>query len=96
MHPLVVILGPTTSGKTKIAVELAAKMGGEIISADSMQIYQGMDIGTAKIKPAETKGIPHHLLDIKNPDEPFSVADFQSLARNKISEIAGKSKLPFL
>ncbi|NLO75711.1 MAG: tRNA (adenosine(37)-N6)-dimethylallyltransferase MiaA [Clostridia bacterium] len=96
MHPLVVILGPTASGKTKIAVELAAKMGGEIISADSMQIYRGMDIGTAKIKPAKTKGIPHHLLDIKNPDEPFSVADFQSLARNKISEIAGKSKLPFL
>jgi tRNA dimethylallyltransferase len=96
LQPLVVILGPTASGKTKIAVELAAKIGGEIISGDSMQIYRGMDIGTAKIKPTETKGVPHHLLDIKDPDEPFSVADFQNLARSKISEITCKSKLPFL
>lgn len=96
LHHLVVILGPTASGKTKLAVELAAKMGGEIISGDSMQIYRGMDIGTAKIKPIETKGIPHHLIDLKNPDEPFSVADFQQLARKKIAEITAKEKLPFL
>ena len=96
MHPLIVILGPTASGKTKIAVELAAKIDGEIISGDSMQIYRGMNIGTAKIKSAETKGIPHHLLDIKNPDEPFSVADFQNLARSKISEITRKGRIPLL
>ena len=96
LHPLVVILGPTASGKTKIAVELAAKMGGEIISGDSMQIYRDMDIGTAKIKPTETKGVPHHLLDIKNPDEPFSVAEFQNIARSKIVEITQKGKLPFI
>lgn len=96
MHPLVVILGPTASGKTKIAVDLALKVGGEIISGDSMQVYRYMDIGTAKIKPAETKGIPHHLLDLKNPEEFFSVAEFQKLAREKIAEITGRGKVPFL
>jgi tRNA dimethylallyltransferase len=96
LHPLVVILGPTATGKTKIAVDLALKIGGEIISGDSMQVYRYMDIGTAKIKPAETKGIPHHLLNLKNPDEFFSVAEFQKLAREKIAEIADQGKIPFL
>ena len=96
MLPLVVIIGPTAVGKTKIAVDLALKMNGEIISGDSMQVYRGMDIGTAKIKPEETKGIVHHLIDICNPDEPFSAADFQKLAREKIKEISQKGKLPFL
>ncbi|MGI6606177.1 MAG: tRNA (adenosine(37)-N6)-dimethylallyltransferase MiaA [Peptococcia bacterium] len=96
MFPLVVILGPTATGKTKISVELALRLKGEVISGDSMQVYRFMDIGTAKITLAETKGVPHHLLDIKNPDEPFSVADFQKNARAKIAEIAGRGKLPFL
>lgn len=96
LQRLVAILGPTATGKTKIAVELAIKMGGEIISGDSMQVYREMNIGTAKIKSAEMKGIPHHLINIKDPDESFSVADFQILAREKIAEIAGKGKIPFL
>lgn len=94
--PLVVILGPTAAGKTKISVELALRLKGEIISGDSMQIYRFMNIGTAKIKPAETRGVSHYLLDIKDPSEPFSVAEFQKLARTKIAEIADKGKLPFL
>ena len=96
MLPLIVILGPTATGKTKIALALAQKFNGEIISGDSMQIYRQMDIGTAKIKPSAMKKIPHHLLDLKNPDEPFSVADFQKLAREKIKEIHEKNRLPFL
>lgn len=96
MYPLVVILGPTASGKTKIAVDLALKIGGEIISGDSMQVYRNMNIGTAKIKPEEAKGIPHYLIDIRNPHETFSVAAFQQLAREKITVIAEKGKIPFL
>lgn len=96
MLPLVVILGPTATGKTKIGVELALRLKGEVISGDSMQVYRYMDIGTAKITLAETKGVPHHLLDIKNPDEPFSVAEFQKGARAKIADIVSRGKLPFL
>jgi tRNA dimethylallyltransferase len=96
LHPLIVILGPTASGKTKISVDLAEKIGGEIISGDSMQVYRGMNIGTAKIKPDETKGIPHYLIDIMNPDEPFSVAEFKKLAHEKIQHITSKDKIPFL
>lgn len=96
MLPLVVILGPTATGKTKISVELALRLKGEIISGDSMQVYRFMDIGTAKIKPEEKRGVPHYMLDIKEPNEPFSVAEFQKLARQKIAEIASTGKLPFL
>ncbi|WP_442599618.1 tRNA (adenosine(37)-N6)-dimethylallyltransferase MiaA [Neobacillus sp. D3-1R] len=93
---LLVLIGPTAVGKTKLSIELAKKYNGEIISGDSMQIYRGMDIGTAKILPEEMEGIPHHLLDIRNPDESFSVADFQELVREKISEIQSRGKLPML
>ncbi len=96
MLPLIVILGPTATGKTKIAIDLAARIGGEIISGDSMQVYRHMNIGTAKIKPTETKGVPHYLLDLRDPDEFFSVADFQKLAREKIAEITKKGNIPFL
>lgn len=96
MQPLLVLVGPTAAGKSALGVELARKFGGEIISGDSMQVYRGLNIGTAKIKPDERKGVPHHLLDIKGPEEPFSVAEFQSLARSKIEEIASRGKLPFL
>jgi tRNA dimethylallyltransferase len=93
---LVVIIGPTAVGKTKMSIELAKRLNGEIISGDSMQVYKGMDIGTAKIKPEEMEGIPHHLLDIKEPTEPFSVAEFQQMVRPLISEITNRSKMPMI
>jgi tRNA dimethylallyltransferase len=93
---LLVIIGPTAVGKTKLSVEMAKQFHSEIISGDSMQIYRGMDIGTAKIKKDEMEGIPHHLIDIREPDENFSVAEFQQLVRAKISEIAEKGKLPII
>jgi tRNA dimethylallyltransferase len=93
---LLVIIGPTAVGKTKLSVEMAKQFNGEIISGDSMQIYRGMDIGTAKIKHDEMEGIPHHLIDIRDPDENFSVAEFQQLVRAKIVEIAEKGKLPII
>jgi len=93
---LVVIIGPTAVGKTKLSIELAKRLDGEIISGDSMQIYRGMDIGTAKIKPEETEGIPHYLIDIKEPTESFSVAEFQQTVRPLITEIAARGKLPII
>ncbi|WP_042456655.1 tRNA (adenosine(37)-N6)-dimethylallyltransferase MiaA [Neobacillus dielmonensis] len=93
---LLVIIGPTAVGKTKLSIELAKRFNGEIISGDSMQIYRGMDIGTAKIKHEEMEGIPHHLINIKDPNESFSVAEFQQLVRAKITEIAQKGKLPII
>ncbi|MFK9095375.1 tRNA (adenosine(37)-N6)-dimethylallyltransferase MiaA [Bacillus salipaludis] len=93
---LLVIIGPTAVGKTKLSIEMAKRYNGEIISGDSMQIYRGMDIGTAKITEKEMEGIPHHLLDIKEPSENFSVAEFQHLVRDRINEIAKKEKLPII
>jgi tRNA dimethylallyltransferase len=93
---VVVLIGPTAVGKTRTSIELAKMFNGEIISGDSMQIYKEMDIGTAKIKKAEMEGITHHLIDIKNPDETFSVAEFQELVRMKITEITNRGKLPMI
>ncbi|MEH7353614.1 tRNA (adenosine(37)-N6)-dimethylallyltransferase MiaA [Neobacillus drentensis] len=93
---LLVIIGPTAVGKTKLSIEMAKRYNGEIISGDSMQIYRGMDIGTAKITMNEMGGIPHYLIDIKEPSENFSVAEFQHLVRERISEIAKKGKLPII
>ena len=93
---LVVIVGPTAVGKTSLSVQLAKRFHGEIISGDSMQVYQGMDIGTAKIMPEEMEGVPHHLIDIRRPDQNFSVREYQQLAREKASEIAGRGRLPIL
>lgn len=90
------LIGPTAVGKTKLSIELAKKYNGEIISGDSMQIYKEMDIGTAKITNSEMEGIPHHLIDIKEPDEGFSVAEFQELVRGEISEITARGKLPII
>lgn len=95
-QPLVVILGPTAVGKTKLGVELALKFHGEIISGDSMQVYRHLNIGTAKISSEEMQGIPHHLLSIKEPDETFSVAEFQKLAEYKIKDIYSRNKLPII
>ncbi|SCZ01122.1 tRNA (adenosine(37)-N6)-dimethylallyltransferase MiaA [Alkaliphilus peptidifermentans] len=97
MKPKVLmIFGPTAVGKTDTSINIAQSLNGEIISADSMQIYHHMNIGTAKPSLEEQDGIPHHLLDIVYPDEEFSVADFQHQAKNKIIEIHAKNKLPIL
>ncbi|MFV8827238.1 tRNA (adenosine(37)-N6)-dimethylallyltransferase MiaA [Alkalihalobacterium sp. APHAB7] len=93
---LVVIVGPTAVGKTKMGIELAKRFNGEIISGDSMQIYKEMDIGTAKVKIEEMDGIPHHLLDIKEPTEPFSVAEFKDLVQPLIKSLNAQGKLPFI
>ncbi|WP_163102292.1 tRNA (adenosine(37)-N6)-dimethylallyltransferase MiaA [Peribacillus alkalitolerans] len=93
---IIVIIGPTAVGKTKLSVELAKRFNGEIISGDSMQIYRGMDIGTAKITPEEMEGIPHHLIDIKEPKEPFNAAEFQELASKEIINIANRGKIPII
>jgi tRNA dimethylallyltransferase len=93
---LVVIIGPTAVGKTQLSLELAEQFDGEIISGDSMQVYRGMDIGTAKAEPEELASIPHHLIDIKNPDEEYSVAMFQESAATLITDINQRGKLPFI
>lgn len=94
--PLVVIVGPTASGKTALAIEVAKKFDGEIICADSRTIFKGMDIGTAKPTPAEQTAAPHWGLDLVNPGESFSAADFKSYAQQKIAEIRSRGKIPFL
>lgn len=91
-----VVCGPTATGKSDHAVELALKVGGEVISADSRQVYRGMDLGTGKITTEEMKGVPHHLLDIKDPNEDFSVEEFQRLAFEKIEEIIERGKTPII
>lgn len=97
MHEqILAIVGPTAVGKTKLSLHLAQDLAGEIISADSMQIYQGMDIGTAKASPKEREEVPHHLIDFLAPDEEFSVADFQARVDELIPEIKGRDKLPML
>ena len=87
MKKVLVIAGPTASGKSDFAVSMAQKLGGEIISGDSIQVYRGMNIGSGKIRPEEMGGIPHHLLDIRDINEPYSVSDFQTMAREWIKRI---------
>ena len=94
--PLVLIVGPTAAGKTALSLALAERFGGEIVSADSRQIYRGMDIGTAKATPEERARVPHHLLDIASPDEWYTVAQFQDAAMQTIAGIHARGKLPFL
>lgn len=97
MKPLVLfIVGPTASGKSKIALKLAKKLVGEIISADSMQVYKGMDIGTAKPTKIERKKIPHHLIDAVSPSQVFSAYRFRTLALKKVKEIISRKKLPIV
>ena len=94
--PLILIVGPTAVGKTELAIRLAEKLNGEIISADSRLFYRGMDIGTAKPSAAEMARVPHHLIDIVNPDETLSLAVFQQKAREIITDIHTRTHLPFL
>jgi tRNA dimethylallyltransferase len=93
---VIVIVGPTAVGKTKLSIEAAKNFNGEIISGDAMQIYKGMDIGTAKITKEEMQGIPHHMIDIKEPDESFSAAEFQTLVQKHIEEIVSSGKMPII
>ena len=93
---VIAVGGPTATGKTALSVALAKRFGAEIISADSMQIYRGLDVGTAKVTPEEQQGIPHHLLDILPPEEPYSVADFTADASRLITEISGRGHLPIV
>src|SRR3954447_6361452 len=94
--PLLVIVGPTAVGKTALAIALALALGGEIVSADSRQVYHRMDIGTAKPLAAERAAAPHHLIDVVDPDEEFSLARYQDLATAAIAEIAARGHLPLL
>ncbi|AEJ39822.1 tRNA delta(2)-isopentenylpyrophosphate transferase [Sulfobacillus acidophilus TPY] len=94
--PLLVIAGPTAVGKTALSLAVAEQLAGEIVSADSAQVYRGLDIGSAKVSPAIRQKIPHHLIDIVEPDQPFSVADYQRAAQKAIAEIAARGRLPIL
>ena len=95
-NKVLVIVGPTAVGKTALGVALAKQFNGEVISGDSMQIYQGMDIGTAKVTEDEKENIPHHMIDIKQPNESFSVAEFQAQVQDHITEIQQRGKLPII
>ena len=96
MPKLIVIEGTNASGKSSLGISLAARFGGEIVSADSRQVYRRLDLGSGKVTPAETRGIPHHLLDIRDPGEFFSMADFQRLAYEAIDGILARGTVPFL
>ena len=97
MQPkIVVITGPTASGKTALGVALAQRLGGEVVSADSMQIYRGMDIGTAKPTPEEMQGVPHHMIDIADPAENYSVSRYAAQAAACVDDILARGKLPIV
>ena len=92
MNPILCLAGPTASGKTALAVELAKDLNGEVVSCDSMQIYRGMDIGTAKPSPEEMQGIPHHMIDVAEPDEDFSVSRYCAMAAPIVDDIVARGK----
>lgn len=94
--PLIILTGPTSVGKTALSISLAKAVNGEIISADSMQVYRYMDIGTAKITPEEMQGVPHYLVDEFDPDEEFNVVKFQAYAKKYINDIHNRGKIPIL
>jgi tRNA dimethylallyltransferase len=94
--PVLALIGPTASGKTALALELAPRLGAEVVSADAMLVYRGLDIGTAKPTPAERARVRHHLVDVVDPAEEFSVARFQPLARAAIAEVLGRGRVPLL
>jgi tRNA dimethylallyltransferase len=95
-NKLVVILGPTSSGKSDLGIKLAKKFNGEIISADSRQVYKGMDLGSGKVTKAEQRMVPHHLIDVASPKTQFTVSDFKRLYQKANSDIVGRGKIPFL
>jgi len=93
-RPLVAIVGPTAVGKSEVALELAERFQGEIVSADSRQIYRGMDIGTAKPTPEERARVPHHLIDVTDPDRPLTLAEYQRMAYEAIEGIHRRGRFP--
>ena len=95
-QPLVAIVGPTGSGKSELGLTLAAEFGGEIVNCDSLQLYRHLDIGTAKVLPAEQRGIPHHLLDVIDPDQVFTAGEYARVGRRIIKEIADRGRLPIV
>ena len=96
MHKIIVITGPTAVGKTKLSIELAKKYDGEIINADAVQVYKGLDIGSAKVTEEEKEGIPHHLLDFKEVTEEYTIYHYQKDCREKIKDIQSRNKTPIL
>jgi len=94
--PVIAIIGPTAAGKSDLAMDVAEQLGGEIVNADSMQLYAGMDIGTAKLTPSQRRGIPHHLLDIWDVRHTASVAEYQRLARSAIGAVSASGRIPVL
>ena len=94
--PVAAVVGPTATGKTELGIGLCQRLGGEVVSCDSMQVYRGMDIGTAKITPEEMQGVPHHMLDILDPDEPFNALTFKERAQQTIDDILSRSHLPMI
>ena len=95
-QPLIILTGPTAVGKTRLSISLAHAVDGEIISADSMQVYRHMDIGSAKITKEEMDGVPHYLIDVLDPEEEFHVVRFQQMAKEAIAQIYAKGKIPIL
>ncbi len=94
--PLIAIVGPTGAGKSALALEVAREHEGEIVSCDSLQVYRGLDIGSAKVGEKERREVPHHLLDVVEPDQDFSAAEYARLARAAVREIALRGKLPLV
>jgi tRNA dimethylallyltransferase len=94
--PVLAVVGPTAAGKTELALQVAERLGAEVVSADAMLVYRGMDIGTAKPTPEERARVPHHLVDLVDPGEEFSVARFQPLARQALADVLGRGRLPLL
>jgi tRNA dimethylallyltransferase len=94
--PVLAVVGPTAAGKTELALEVAERLGAEVVSADAMLVYRGMDIGTAKPTPQERARVPHHLVDLVDPTEEFSVARFQPLARAAIADVLGRGRVPLV
>jgi tRNA dimethylallyltransferase len=92
----VALIGPTATGKSDLGVELALRLGGEVVNADAMQLYRGMDIGTAKLPPGERRGVAHHLLDVLDVTQPASVAAYQRAARAKVEELLAAGTVPIL
>ncbi|MDF9715087.1 MULTISPECIES: tRNA (adenosine(37)-N6)-dimethylallyltransferase MiaA [unclassified Nocardioides] len=94
--PIVAVVGATAAGKTDLSLDLAQRLGGEVVNTDAMQLYRGMDVGTAKLPASERRGVPHHLLDLLDVTEPASVADFQGRARGVIAEVRARGRVPVL
>src|SRR3954451_25102766 len=96
LPPIVAVVGATAAGKTGLSLDLAERLDGEVVNTDAMQVYRGMDVGTAKLPEAERRGVPHHLLDLLDVTEPLTVAEFQGWARAEIADIRERARTPVL